>query len=297
VAGIDAVGRPISEAAHRPQLVAQLLAKGANDPVTAADLAALTIHPRGGLKGVPASAKFIPAINKVESEAQLAAAREAARAMLEEPRVRQVALTAAEQPQPVIEVWRRVTAVILAAGESSRMGSPKMLLPWGDTTVLGRTIAHVQDSAVFDALVVSGAAAEAVAPIVEAAGLPLFYNAQYASGEMLSSLQTALRALPPAADAVLVVLGDQPLVEAETINEILVAYAQGRGTIIAPQYNNRRGNPVLIDRRHFEALLALPAGAAPRDLLRREPVHMVEVCSESVLLDIDDPETYEQLKP
>ena len=114
------------------------------------------------------------------------------------------------------------------------MGRPKLLLPWGETTVLARTIGNVQDSAVFDSVLVSGDNAEAIAEIAAAAGVPILFNEQYAAGEMLSSLQTAVRRLPPQIDAVLVVLGDQPLVDNATIDQLLAAYAQGRGDIVAP---------------------------------------------------------------
>lgn len=114
---------------------------------------------------------------------------------------------------------------------------------------------------------------------------------------MLSSLQTAVSQLPHSSSAVLVMLADQPMVEPSTINILLEAYWQGRGGIIAPVYGSRRGNPVLIDRCHFDELLALPSSAAPRDLLKRHEVYLVPVQSQSVLQDIDNPEDYQQFKP
>ncbi len=297
VTGIDAVGRPISVAAHRPHRVADLLGKSLDDPVDALDLAAIMTHQQGGLKNVPPGARVIPVINKVESDSELKAARIAARPMLSEPRIERVLIAAAEQPDPVVEVHRRVIAVILAAGESTRMGQPKLLLPWGETTVLGHTIHNLQQSAVFDILVITGANTKAVARVAHAAGVATLFNPDYASGEMLSSLQAALRHLPAHIDAVLVMLADQPLVESFTIDQLLTAFWQGRGEIIAPQFGARRGNPVLIGRRHFDELLSLPPGAAPRDLLKRHPVYLLPVESESVLLDIDDPQDYDRLRP
>jgi molybdenum cofactor cytidylyltransferase len=297
VSGIDALGKTIAAVAHRPELVAALLGKSVDDAVEALDLATIAAHPQGGLKNVPPAARVIPVINKVENDGQLKEARSAARAMLGEPRIQQVVIAAAERPHPVVEVQKRITAVILAAGGSSRMGHPKLLLPWGKTTVLGRTIGNVQDSAVFDSLVVTGAQVEGVAGIAHGAGLPTLFNERYATGEMLSSLQTAVHQLPPQIEAVLVMLGDQPLVEPQIIDLILTAFWQGKGEIIAPQYGSRRGNPVLIGRRYFEELLALPPGAAPRDLLKKHAAHLVPVDSESVLLDIDDPAEYERLRP
>ena len=296
VVGIDALNQPIGSIAHRPERVADLLGKRVEDRIKALDFAAIVTHRNGGLKNVPAEARVIPAINKVENAEQFEAAKSAAGAMLEEPRISQVVITAVERRNAVLEVHKRVRAVILAAGESTRMGRPKLLLPWKNTTVLGQTIRNVQDSEVFDSLVVTGAEAEAIARVAGEIGVPALFNEQYAAAEMLSSLQTAVSQLPEEIDAVLVVLGDQPLVSAEIINQILIAYWQGRGEIIAPQYRSRRGNPVLIGRRYFKDLLALPPGSAPRDLLRKYPVYHVEVTSQSILLDIDEPADYENLQ-
>jgi molybdenum cofactor cytidylyltransferase len=163
--------------------------------------------------------------------------------------------------------------------------------------VLGQTIRNVQDSAIFDSLVVTGAGAEATSGVAAAAGVPSVFNIDHAEGEMLSSLQTAVRRLPAHIDAVLVILGDQPLVEPQTIDLILAAYWQGAGEIIAPVYGSQRGNPVLIGRRYFPDLQALPRSSAPRDLLKKHPVHLVQVDSDSVLLDIDDPQQYQRLRP
>jgi molybdenum cofactor cytidylyltransferase len=93
---------------------------------------------------------------------------------------------------------------------------------------------------------------------------------------------------------VLVVLADQPLIDPDTIDRILLAYWQGKGQLVAPVYRGQRGNPVLIDRAYFGALLALPRGAAPRDLLRQYEtrLHLVEVPADTILHDLDSPEDY-----
>ena len=196
----------------------------------------------------------------------------------------------------------RITAVILAAGRARRMGRLKQLLPWGATTVLGATIARVQATPVTDVLVVVGHEADAVAACAAAAGAAVVVNPDYDAGELLSSLQVAVRTLraeaaPPA--AVLVVLGDQPLLEPETMAPLLDAFHEGRGALIAPVYDGRRGNPVLIGSRHFDELLALPRGAAPRDLLRARAAELtlVPVASPSILLDLDRPADYARHRP
>ena len=190
-------------------------------------------------------------------------------------------------------------AIVLAAGLSRRMGESKLLLPWGQTTILGQTLTNVLASSVDAVLLVSGFQRELVEAMAAARGVSTVYNADYATGEMLSSLQCGLRQLPDTTGAVLVMLGDQPLISGETIDLILAAHRNGAGSLVAPGFGKRRGNPVLIARRHFSELLALPPGSTPRELLRKHPQELVlvPVESDSVLQDIDSPESYERLRP
>lgn len=192
-----------------------------------------------------------------------------------------------------------VAAVVLAAGQSRRMGRSKQLLPWEGTTVLGQTLQNVCRSTADAVLVVTGDREEEVAQIAAARGVETVHNPRYATGEMLSSLQVAVQHLPETFQAVLVVLADQPMIEPETYNQIMDAYRQGHGDLIAPVYKGRRGNPVLIGRPYFEALLALPVGDAPRTLLRRneDQIYFVEVDSDTILRDLDRPEDYERHHP
>jgi molybdenum cofactor cytidylyltransferase len=193
----------------------------------------------------------------------------------------------------------RVTAVVLAAGQATRMGHTKQLLPWGETTVLGQTLRNLRASAVDDILVVTGHERGAVTAIAAAHGVPVVDNPGYATGEMLSSLQVAVGTLPPDCAAVLVMLADQPMVEPETINALLEAFWQGEGELIAPSFAGQRGNPVLIGRRYFAELLALPAGSAPRDLLRRHAAGLfwLPVESDTILRDLDNRDDYQRWRP
>lgn len=113
---------------------------------------------------------------------------------------------------------------------------------------------------------------------------------------MLSSLQTGLQALSSEIAACLVVLGDQPQISPRLVNDILIAYAEGKGTIIAPSYNQRRGHPILIDRRYWSELLNLPAGSAPRDVINMysDEIAYVITRDDSILRDMDTPEQYQE---
>lgn len=299
VVGIDALGLPVADAAHRPELVGILTGLGLEELLTVEALATLVTHPAGGKKSLPSKARMIPLINKVESAEKLASARLIAGRILREERVDQVVIGAIKDPQPVVEVHRRVAAVVLAAGESERMGQTKQLLPWGHTTILGQTLANLKASAVNEILVVTGHDAVAVESIAIEFNVPTIHNPNYASGELLSSLQVAVRALRDNRAAVLVFLADQPMVEPETIDQILFAYWQGGGEIVAPAYQGQRGNPVLIGRSFFEELLALPVGYAPRDMLKRHQaaIRLVNLPDQSILRDLDSPAHYERWRP
>ena len=106
-------------------------------------IAAVLAHPEGGAKGVPPTARLIPFLNKAEDEATLAGAREVARLLLRNPRIDSVLVGAAQASDPVREVWGRVGAVVLAAGEAKRFGALKQIMPWRGVPL----VAHVADQA------------------------------------------------------------------------------------------------------------------------------------------------------
>jgi molybdenum cofactor cytidylyltransferase len=190
---------------------------------------------------------------------------------------------------------QHIGAVVLAAGLSSRMGRSKALLPWRENqTVIEQILAQLQQTSAAHILVVTGQDAAEVAARARALGVGSVYNPAYATGEMLSSLQAGLAALPENTTAALVVLGDQPRLEVAIVERILAAYAGGLGEIVAPRYGGQRGHPLLISRRYWGEMLALPPGGAPRDVIQRHPdaLYILDVESDSVVTDIDTPEDY-----
>ena len=103
-----------------------------------------------------------------------------------------------------------ISAIILAAGQSKRMGQPKMVLPWGKSTVIEQVVMTFLQAGIEDILVVTGGAHEVVEKTLDPYPVRKIYNPDYAAGEMLSSLQLGLSKLHREAQAVLVGLGDQP---------------------------------------------------------------------------------------
>ncbi len=186
-----------------------------------------------------------------------------------------------------------IWAVILAAGESRRMGSQKLILPFGTNTVIEAIVKTALDSSVDETLVVLGAAEDDVRRILKSYPVRLTVNEDYRSG-MLSSVQAAFSALPLEVAAAVVMLGDQPSIPVSVIEDILKAYRQtGRGIII-PVNEGRRGHPLLVDMKHRSMVLGLDPDEGLRHLVRSHPrdVLEVEVSTPAILKDLDEPQDY-----
>lgn len=297
VAGIDALGQPLDEEhVYNATRIQERYGYPDGAALLPPWMAAIIRDPELGLRGAPDSARIVPLLNKVSTNGlKRARARRVAQLILRSPRVEAVAVGAiqADAINPVHELQQRVAAVVLAAGTSSRMGQSKVLLPWDGRPVIETIISRLVAARLDHIFVVTGHDYEPVTRLLAEQPVTTVYNPDYASGEMLSSLQAGLRVLPDTIAACLVVLGDQPTLEGRVIMQVLAAYAEGKGEIIAPVYRGERGHPILISRRFWPELLDLAEGA-PRDVIRRYPddLALVEVNSDSILRDIDTPEQY-----
>lgn len=216
--------------------------------------------------------------------------------------------------------WQ-VAAVVLAAGRSRRMGRDKLLLPWGEETVLGATLRNLRQAGIARPLVVTGGLAADLDALVLDHGAELVPNRTAEAGEMLGSLQRGLAALPAAVDAVLVLLGDQPMIgpgilravldAGRRAGEIAMAHEEDgtssgpgpgivpRQVLVVPEHEGRWGHPVLFGRDHVPELLALEHGARPRDLLlrRRDLLTVLRLEAEEILADLDTEADYLRWAP
>jgi molybdenum cofactor cytidylyltransferase len=299
VAGLDALGAPLdADHVYGADVITGQTGHRPGAPVTPALMAAVLGSPAMGLKGAPPGARVAVLLNKA-ADSNLENARAIARILLRSGVGRTVVSAAVDASTPALEVHRRVPAVILAAGESKRMGEPKLLLPWGEgSTIIRQVCETVLAADLVDTVAVTGAWRGEVEAELADLPLRLVHNPEYAEGEMLSSVLAGLDALHAEDAACLVVLGDQPALEPGVIHRLLDAYARGAGRIVAPEYAGQRGHPVLIDRVYWDALRALPGGGAPRDVLRAHPgdVATIPIDTDAVIVDIDTPEDYAQAR-
>jgi len=183
-----------------------------------------------------------------------------------------------------------VAGLILAAGESRRMGSPKALLSFEGETFLER-LAGIFAARCSPVIVVLGAAADEIrARTVRPATFVV--NPDYRSGQT-SSMQCGLRAVPPEAEGVLFTLVDHPAVAPATIDALLSA----SGALRVPRYQGRRGHPIWFSRALIPEFLALGEDGAARDVVRSHAAEteFLDLDDPGIVADIDDPEAYRGL--
>lgn len=300
IAGLDAVGQPLDENnVYNLDAIIERYGFPYGEPIQPAWIAQILRDEDFGLKGIPSGARIIPIMNKANPKGlERSRVRRAAYLALKESRINAVLIGAVKREKdPIFEIHRRVGVVILAAGLSQRMGGEsKPLLSWGKRTVIEAIIQTLTPFRFADVVVVTGHQASQVEAVVGHLPARAVYNGRYATGEILSSLKVGLKALKSDIDACLVVMGDQPQLKTRLVRQIMTAYSQGVSSIIAPFYGEQRGHPILIQRHYWQEILDLPAKSAPREVIERHPVFPIPVEDDSILRDIDTPESYAKEK-
>ena len=164
-----------------------------------------------------------------------------------------------------------VSGLILAAGTSSRLGQPKQLLPFGPTTLLGHVLSEARAAHALDErIVIIGAAADAVRRQVDFAGVTVVENPGFGEG-CAASYRTGLSAITAGADAVAILLGDQPGVEAAVIDAVVEAWRLEPTPIVGAAYRDRPGHPLVFARALFPQLEALQGDKAAWKIVDAHP--------------------------
>jgi len=184
----------------------------------------------------------------------------------------------------------RVTGLVLAAGESRRLGQPKQLLPYGGTTLLDHALETARACAFDQLLCVLGGGAEAIRETVDLRGFDVVENREVGSG-CSSSIAAALGAIDPRSEVLVLLLGDQPGVTPATVAALLAG--RGEAPLAACLYDNGRGHPLAFGRSVFPALATLHGDKGVWKLLDRRADEVVDVSvGARVPLDVDTWEDY-----
>jgi len=192
-----------------------------------------------------------------------------------------------------------ISAILLAAGESRRMGRTKQLLSFGQSTILEETVKRLLDSRIGELIIVLGYDAERLrgSLLLRDKRIKFTVNPRYFEG-MSSSIRCGVLSAGSAAEAFLIALADQPLIRPEVINLLIDRYLSSGSGIVVPVYRGVKGHPVIFSRKYLKELASLSGDIGARRLLEKyaEDVETVEVDSAEILLDIDREEDYVKLK-
>jgi molybdenum cofactor cytidylyltransferase len=206
------------------------------------------------------------------------------------------------RPQPRDEPvpdGRKIAAVILAAGRSTRMGGPnKLLAEIGGRPLVRIAAEEALASRAKPVIVVTGHQREQVEAAVAGLDVKLVHNPDFANG-LSTSVKAGLSAVPQDVDGAIVCLGDMPQVRAPLIDQLALAFDPEKGAlIVVPSVDGKRGNPVVWSRRFFHELMGLEGDFGARHVIGRYPeaVAEVPVADKAVFVDVDTPELLQKVK-
>lgn len=190
-----------------------------------------------------------------------------------------------------------ISILVLAAGASSRMGKIKQLMPWKNGTLLSNALDAARDSNASSVTLVTGAYSDQITKRIDGQNIKVLINEEWTTG-MGSSIACGMHYLMtslPACEAVLLMLADQPLIDATYLNELMSAYDKSPYRIIATKYTSGPGVPAIFDNRHFDDLLRLNEAYGARDIITTHKATTITVDPAGKQKDIDTLAEYKQL--
>jgi molybdenum cofactor cytidylyltransferase len=190
-----------------------------------------------------------------------------------------------------------IAAVVLSAGESSRMGRPKALLPIDGETFLERIVSVLKRTKIGKIVVVIGHNAAEMKQKIEHLPVEILINQKYRLGQ-LSSLHVAIRHLldDPNCGGILVHLVDHPYIDSDLVNRMIEAADTSGKLIVVPRHRGKRGHPVILSRKLFNELLAAPLDQGAKTVVNAHPNETlaIDVDDQGVTIDIDTPDEYRE---
>lgn len=189
-----------------------------------------------------------------------------------------------------------LAAVILSGGASSRMGSPKALLPYQGRPFLEHLLEITRHPQIGVRRVVLGAHAEPIAKAIHLNADEIVINDQWDAGQ-LSSIHAALRSLPEGTDGILLCLIDHPLISASLVADLIERFVSSRKPIVLPLHKGRRGHPLIFSSALYGELLAAPLDTGARAVVwaHQADIEEVSTSEEGCILNLNDPDAFQKL--
>lgn len=188
-----------------------------------------------------------------------------------------------------------IGAIILAAGASSRMGEPKQLLLWKKKTFIEHVVETAIEAKLSPIIVVLGAHAEKIIPILEKYNIKIVINHDWKAG-LSTSIKTGIIHYSPINDGTVVLLADQPQIPFSLIKSLIDKKATSNAWIIYPERNGKRGNPILLSKEVFPHVNNLKGDQGMRQILKKFKKDSINWQDDSIFFDVDQKEDFETLK-
>ncbi|MCC6148467.1 MAG: putative selenium-dependent hydroxylase accessory protein YqeC, partial [Anaerolineaceae bacterium] len=296
VVGLSGLGKPFSaETVHRHEEFASLSGLSMLNPITPEALTKVLSHGEGGLKNIPSRARKVIVLNQADTQEINVIEGMAAQLKEVYDAVLICALNSTNSQEEVLSVHELIGGIILAAGSSTRMGIPKILLEWKEQTLI-RTIAEkALQGGLLPVIVVAGELIVQVVRSLEGLPVKLIENKQWHEGQSVSIVK-GLQAVGRRVGGAIFLLADQPQIPVALIEELVKQHSFSLSPIIAPRVAGKRANPVLFDAVTFPALLKLIGDSGGRQIFDQFPPDWLEWSDDTILLDVDTPADYQQLK-
>ncbi len=295
--GADGFGKRINEEwVYRAEDFARLSQTIQEEIISPETVVKVIAHPFGGQKNIPPNARRYLLINQADQPEQQEFGGDIAIRSLhhfEKCVISSLQGTDFTKPAQIHRVYSPVAGVILAAGESRRFGSPKVLLQLNGEPLIRRIAKTALGSFLKPVSVVVGAYPE-VSKVISDLDVRVIENRFWMLGQS-SSIKTALENLPETIEAVIFLLGDQPYVNSMILQKLLHAFSISHTPIIAPVVNGQRTNPALFSRETFSSLMEISGDTGGRQIFHKFPVELIPWDDEKLLIDIDTEEDLSKL--
>jgi len=299
VVGLSGIGKPLNaENVHRPEIFSKLSRLNYDETVTTEALIHVLLHPEGGQKNIPSTARKSILLNQADTPELQSIARNLAHSLL--AKFDSVVVSSLMQKQ-IFAVHEPVAGIILAAGESSRFGQPKQLLDWKGQPFVHAVAKTALDAGLSPVVVVIGANGEQVEAAVSDLPVKIVRNKEWKEGQS-SSIRAGILSLTPPPfplgegyGGAIFLLVDQPQLTTTVLHALIESHATQLQSVLAPMVQDQRANPVLFDRVAFPDLLTLEGDVGGRAIFYKHRVEYLPWHDDRLLLDVDTPEMYHRL--
>lgn len=292
VSGLSGIGKLLNdENVHRPEIFSELSGLHMHTKVTADSITKMLKHPDGGLKNIPPGARRIAFLNQADNPALQSIGGGMASDLLE---VFDSVVVGSLENQ-TFQTIEHTAGIILAAGSSTRFGSPKQLLDWKGKPFVRHIAETALRSGLWPVVVVTGAHHADIGSCLSDLPVKVIHNPNHEQGQS-TSIKAGLQEISSKVGASVFLLADQPQIPEEVIRALVESHSRELAPILAPLVlEERRANPVLFDKVAFRDLMQLTGDIGGRAIFSKYKVEYLTWHDDILLLDVDKPEDYQRL--